>query len=346
MRCYFPQPGNSVARRLAPLCFLLFFPIYHLPAVPEKPCAARAIQALEAHDPDGYAVYKAVGDEAFVPWLNCSAPPYGLSLAVHESVHRMARDDLGSHSYYLPGGGWQRLPRKNLFNRSLVVAHLAPPDKDTYYALYLTGPMGQQDIVMLLEELNAYTHAAISDVKLVGLMPARSKGSGRDGLASLMYYLELYLREARLQHESDYNVIRSSSDYLRVIKAMWENAEEALLKTAPYPNLGIYDRYKLKQVYNAKNLEEIKLLFDGSSSPVAFRGEIVSRFKLTNDLARNEIPPTNSAEMLPAGAKKTTVFQITINGKAYTCESLTAAAATDSNLAGLLGPLKAQGVCK
>jgi len=157
------------------------------------------------------------------------------------------------------------VPRKNLFYRSEIVPLLKSTDKDWYYTTYLTGQSGQQDILLILEEVNAYSHQAYSDTKLIKLLPRNARISTRDGLATFMYYFELYLRQGRLHHISDYKKIKGNENYLNLIKTMWENAEDALLKSARYRNLGLYDRYKLKQVYKPENLQEIKSFFVGTA---------------------------------------------------------------------------------
>ena len=329
--------------RFTPIIIIIIFAIAGLEAAGDKACLPKALAMLRSSDPNGYAVYEKVGDESFSMWLDCKSSTYGLSMAVHESVHMIDTSKSGwsGHNIYLPGGETVTFPRKNLFPRSEIARYLKAPDMDTYHSMYLTGASGNQDICMVLEELNAYTFTLYTEVNLNKHMPKKMKNTTRDGLGTFMLYLELYLKHARTEKQADYEKLKSDAAGLSIIKRLWENAEDALVKSIPCRNLGIYDRYKLKQVYDEANLSEIKSLFEGRSQGPALRGEIVTKFRLKAALAKNEIPNPKSSALKKG--KSTTFFMI--GGKKYDCNSLKAAAQSDPAMKSQYDALKSSNVC-
>ena len=103
-----------------------------------------------------------------------------------------------------------------------------------------------------------------------------SLGSGgvmigaRDGLATFMRYLQLYLHHGRLERQNDYRAIVENPEYLRLIKTLWENAEAALVASYKYRALGIDDREKLERVYDSAMMRELDLAFEESELKTDF----------------------------------------------------------------------------
>ena len=97
--------------------------------------------------------------------------------------------------------------------------------------------------------------------------------NSRGGLLSFMFYLELYLYHGRTKKEVDYNKIKNSENYLKTIKILWENAEDALIKSAEHQKMYEKNKYRLKNIYYENNLLELKLLYEESGNKIFFREE-------------------------------------------------------------------------
>ena len=130
---------------------------------------------------------------------------------------------------------------------------------------------GNQDILVLLDEFNAYTFSLITETDLFRFMKENAGMSGRDGLLAFMYFLELYLKHGRANDLEDYNRIKNDFEYLDAIKTLWENAENALIASAPYNRLGMYDKYRLKRIYQKESIVELLELFEGSGIYIDFQ---------------------------------------------------------------------------
>lgn len=234
-----------------------------LAAASEPSCTDEAIRILKQNSSHGYRVYLDRKDRKFFSrFLDCDDIPNSLSTAVHESVHTMwRRSRYREHPYYLPDGTWAKVEFRDLFHREELLQDLggkARPN-NSYDESYLAST-GNQDITMVLEELNAYIHDLIVTKDLAPLMPGTMQVSGRDGLATFMHYLKLYLHRAKVKHPRDWEEISGSQAYVATIRAMWSFAEKALREACPIPRIGIRDQVILGDVYapeSAGALEEL-----------------------------------------------------------------------------------------
>ncbi len=262
----------------------------------EKECEDKAVELLKKYDKIGYQVYLTIKEkdpDFFSFFLSCSSSPYNVTTAVHESVHNISGipdDDFYSYQFYLPNGSYQTVKRHDLFYRSEIAKYLKSSEKDNYYKTYLTGRSGQQGVLLLLDEVNAYTFSAIGDTNVRHTMSENQFMSTRDGLATFMYYLQLYLYHARTEVPQDYKKIKQDKKYVKLIKTLWENAEMAMLYTSPYKNLGINDIPKLEQVVSKKYMDEIKTFFEGTGVEINFRENLLERVKYSKKTKKTEFP--------------------------------------------------------
>ncbi|HUV07957.1 MAG TPA: hypothetical protein VMX75_09525, partial [Spirochaetia bacterium] len=249
------------------------------PLPDEKPCIPEAIAVLEENDPVGAEVYRRTGRKWFIQWIQCMDLPVELGAAVHESVHYLSfqsRNSFSSYAFFLPSTAYTSVTRHNLYSRSEVGAYLQPEERDDYYEIYLTGKGGAQDFLVLLDEVNAYTFSLISATNLQKFFDGTI--NSRDGLATFMLYLELYLHHGRTKVEGDYRKIKNNPEYLKLIKTLWENAENALIESAPYSHLAVDDEPKWRRVYEEANLNELKLLYEGTGLEIGFDERILKAY--------------------------------------------------------------------
>lgn len=225
-------------------------------------CLDAATAMLKKHDPAGFAFVEKNGNEpSIATWIDCDDPTYRLSAAVHETVHVVdfKSSMVGDVAFHTTADDNVTMPRTKYFPRSEIAAYL--PKDAKYRETYLEGTSGEQDLVSLLSELNAYTHGLATNGKLAYFIPRNRKISSRDGLATQMLYLELYVRRAKEAHPDDWRHMATDDQTLTVIQTLWSQAEETLVATLPDERLGIDDGPILKRVYQPTQVEQLVALF-------------------------------------------------------------------------------------
>ena len=160
-------------------------------------CQPQAIRDLERLSPAGHAVYLAMRDKKqFLTFLTCEDVQLGLSTAVHESVHILTEQ---LNAYPLIGGG--SVPRQHMVSRFYPPREIAYKfnQHDNYVQTYLRrgAASSADDLMYLLDELNAYSHDLASATKLVDLHKRDGQVDHRAGLAALMAFLMQYVDVAR-----------------------------------------------------------------------------------------------------------------------------------------------------
>ena len=186
----------------------------------------------------------------------------GFDTAVHEGTHIWDITMIGAQ-------GWPYRVRDDLvirarrltnFNRSEIVAQHVNAAMDQYVKVYLTGQSGMQGFNTLLDEYNAYAHSLASRYCTRDSLASGTRISARDGILTMMYYVEVYLRLARTNHPQDYAAIIGDPGHLQLIRTVWGRAEFWLNLSAQYPQLGLRDATIRGWVYDANNLGEIERL--------------------------------------------------------------------------------------
>ncbi len=198
----------------------------------------------------------------FGEWDDFDSVLDGYEVAVHEGSHiwgfeyfsfddyryRIVDDDRIIGTQYLDN-----------FNRSEILTRHPDPAADFYASTYLEGQSGAQGFNTLLDEYNAYTHSLVSRYCTRDALGGSSI-SARDGILTMMWYVELYLAIAREEHPDDYAAILADPAHLEVILAVWDRAEFWLDITKDHPELGINDNQIEKLTYDETNLAEIERL--------------------------------------------------------------------------------------
>src|SRR5262245_43514250 len=160
-------------------------------------CQPQAIRDLERLSPPGHAVYLAMRDKKqFLAFLTCEDVQLGLSTAVHESVHILTEQ---LDAYPLIGGG--SVARQHGVSRFYPPREIASKFRsdDSYVQTYLRrgAASSADDLMFLLDEMNAYSHDLASAIKLVDLHKGEGQVDHRAGLAALMAFLMQYVEVAR-----------------------------------------------------------------------------------------------------------------------------------------------------
>ena len=225
--------------------------------------AARGI--AERRYPVGVAFIDAQTDAQLQGWFrtrNTFADVLNsFEVAVHEGGHiwdiTMAR---ATWPYRLREDLVIRPLRLTNFNRSEILALHAAPDSDSYDEVYLRGQSGAQGFNTLLDEYVQYTHSLAARFCTRDGLPRGQRISARDGILTLMYYVELYLKVARTQHPDDYAEIVGDPAHVELIRTVWQRAELWLERSAPYPQLGLRDAQIRAWTYAPENVMEIEML--------------------------------------------------------------------------------------
>jgi len=84
--------------------------------------------------------------------------------------------------------------------------------------------------------------------------------SARDGLLTFLYYTEKYLQLARTAHSADYDRILADEDAVHTLDVLWGRANLYLELTSGTPALGINDDSIAGFVFDAANLDELRLV--------------------------------------------------------------------------------------
>lgn len=217
-----------------------------LAAGADQSCRGKAISALHAASPDGFAIFERTTRSGFFrSWIDCGASQYDLPTAVHESTHFIASE---TDAFPLVGGGSVERPHE--------VSAFFPPYRiadrfgaDDYTTIYLRRGKASSstDVLYLLDEFNAYTHDLSAAVDLKALSTADIAVDHRDGLAAMMAFLAAYAEKARTSEPVTWNGLRQPK-VAATVATLWKRAELVMARSCGIPDFGTSDRSYLGQV--------------------------------------------------------------------------------------------------
>ncbi len=205
-------------------------------ATPRTDCQPQAIRDLQRLSPQGHAIYSAMTDKKqFLLFLACDNVQLGLATAVHESVHMLTEQ---KDAYPLIGGG--------SIKRVHEVSRFYPPREiarkfdqgDIYVQTYLRrgSASSADDVMYLLDELNAYSHDLNSAAKLGALYKGQGQVDHRAGLAALMSFLMGYADTAQQKAATWQGFQRPEVKHL--IQTLWSQAETVLVESLSVKRMG------------------------------------------------------------------------------------------------------------
>lgn len=139
---------------------------------------------------------------------------------------------------------------------------------DRYADTYLADDAsGAQGFHMLFEEAVQYVHSLATGLAITNELGASSRSmSHRDGLLTFLWYIERYLRMARLEHPAAYTHLLEGDGgcWREAILTLWGQAWLYLEVTRDMSHLGIEDGSIEPLVNEPVLLEEIQRLRDAS----------------------------------------------------------------------------------
>jgi len=145
---------------------------------------------------------------------------------------------------------------------------------DFYADTYLDGDPddgtfqgGDQGFNMLLEEAVQYVNSLVTAYAFADRMSAGTSTSARDGILTLLWYVERYLHLARTDYPSAYAAISGDACWRDAILTVWGRAWLYLELTREVPGLGIDDDAIEALVADATLLDEIERIRTASGCP-------------------------------------------------------------------------------
>lgn len=216
-------------------------------------CQPQALRDLERLSPQGYAIYRTIGDKRhFLRFLTCDDVVLGLATAVHESVHLLTSE---KEAYPLIDGGMAKRPAESLrFFPPREVARKFGAG-NMYVQTYLRpgAASSSADFRFLLDELNAYSHDLNSATKLVSLLrPEHGQVGHRDGLAALMSFVMSYVDTARQSYPGTWESLQHP-EVRETVKVLWAQAETTLGTSCALPGFGQDDGRSIAFLNDPRN---------------------------------------------------------------------------------------------
>ena len=239
--------------RFAPIVALVVFvfPINQSAAAPKANCLQRSVHELQERSPDGYAVYTAISDKKFfLHWITCDNMQVDLATAVHESVHNLTEN---RDAFPMIDGSNLKRPHqmskfaapamiaKKFNGRSMMV--------QTY--LHRGNASSADDLLYLLDEMNAYTHDLHTSVALNNSHMTTGQLGQRDGLAALMAFLAVYIETAEESQPTTWAGLQKP-EVASAITTLWTQAEQSMNESCPIPNFGDEDQYFIPKFCDGK----------------------------------------------------------------------------------------------
>lgn len=154
------------------------------------------------------------------------------------------------------GGRGDTFVRSNIFDDEYQ--DLNP--NDFYASTYLTGASGNQGFDMLFEETVQYVNSLATGYAFNDAIQGQI--SERDGILTFLWYVERYLRMARLDDPSTYAALAEDPCWREAILTIWGRAWLYLEATEDVQGLGISDDDLIELVRDPDLLNEIELLRD------------------------------------------------------------------------------------
>ena len=222
--------------------------------------------------PIGLVFIEEQGDEYLPGWFQDTTTFGGVldgfETAVHEGAHiwDFSNSPGGQHLYRVRDDLTITTAALDNYARSEILALHVDRDSDIYDEVYLEDFSGTQGFNNLLDEYNAYVHSLAARYCTRDSLGSTRRISARDGILTMMYYVELYLKVARTNHPDDYAEIIGDPGHLEMILTVWDRAEFWLDITEGMTELGIRDETIRGWVYQADNLLEIEMLRDLAGS--------------------------------------------------------------------------------
>jgi|GEM_PF-1003183 len=201
-----------------------------------------------------------------------------LSTIVHECGHFLdgARGPFGGNTYvFRPdlaitcNGGDARNRFGNTFARSEITndEYDALWPNDFYKSTYLVGQGSEQGFNMVAEEAVQYINSLATDWAFRDNIGQGYSITARDGILTFLFYIQRYLRYARLNDTEAHDFLLDTPCWRKVILTIWGRAWLYLDESEGISSLGIDDDALLELVLRPELLEEIDLVRAAEGCP-------------------------------------------------------------------------------
>lgn len=241
----------------------------------------KMLATLEVRYPNGHYLMDAMKSD---PWLTGTFPSYfslgtwdgmidAIDTACHEESHGYDFDEAlslpGKHLYYHGENNQITPPKLNFFARNEILSLVQQGGSVTsnYDSTYLTGTQGSYDFIFLADELTAYINGLACVTTVQDYVTTTT--SYRDGAASHLYYLQLYMRVARTEHPTLYNQWKADAEWQKFVRFAWARGHYWTQQALGNPHLGINDAAIWARINQPQNLEEIELFTGEDPASVA-----------------------------------------------------------------------------
>ncbi len=148
-----------------------------------------------------------------------------------------------------------------------ILQYITDGSTQTYDQYELQGQEGTYDGVFLFDDL---------DSACEGLAAATAVGDqlsyqvpARDGVAAHLYYLELYLKDGRAAHPTEYAAIKGDPSWQKLVRYEWARGHFWDAQAAPDANLQLAAAPIWTHIDDPANLQEIELFTGESPDAVA-----------------------------------------------------------------------------
>jgi hypothetical protein len=239
------------------------------------------LTTLDRRYHNGFVVLDAMKNDT---WLKNSLPQYysmstwsgmiqAIDTACHEETHGYDFDKAlglsGKHLYYLGENLQIATPKLNFFARNQILSAVQQGGSVTssYDSTYLTGTQGSYDFIFLADELTAYINGLACAASVADHIDSTS--SYRDGAASHLFYLLVYLRIARTKYSSLYNQWKADASWQKFVRYSWARGHFWTKVAQPFPKLGIADAAIWQRINDPTNLSEIQQFTGNDAKDVA-----------------------------------------------------------------------------
>lgn len=229
-------------------------------------CQKQSLSVLQKNDQHGYRVYTKLDHEdknKFLRVLTCEKVMIlELPFAVRGAILNLSQDGT---NLSLSGKNMNSLvlPQASL-KPAAIVDQLDINDPIVkFYLLEQSQSNSKNDFSRLLEVLNSYTHALQSAVNLHALLPGASSTHHRNGLATVMNIVKIYINRVATTEAATFRILNLPEN-AQILRTMWADAENAL-KASCAPNkfgLGTNDAAVLAQLYSPDTMGGLVHILD------------------------------------------------------------------------------------
>lgn len=159
------------------------------------------------------------------------------------------------------------VPAMTTWQQGEIMQYITDGSTQTYDQTELQGQEGTYDGVFLFDDVDCAAEAlatatAVGD-QLTYQLPAR------DGVAAHLYYMELYLKDGRTNHATDYAAIKADPGWQKLVRYEWARGHFWDAQATPNANLQSAAAPIWTHIDDPANLQEIQLFTGESPDAVA-----------------------------------------------------------------------------